>query len=448
MWIILKYYILQLRNFWKNLPLRIKIEITFLLVVFYVYVADKLTSIFKNLLSAPQVTAAGLAALVQHAVVLPMILAIPFIYFTLLPQQKGIRILRTYPLTPGQSCGLLLVHLAKYLSIMLILVLPLQTALFLSTGSFAMIYFSVMPVALPAMLFLFFHALLAKGITRLGVLLIYFSCCILYFMVFSVLYWTASYYILYTPLVLMLLVVLSYRAWPAGLDAWETVLEKYRYTFKRSYALDSMLTYSQLAPYVPRVLRPVLIKDLLIQIRNRRYLHLKAGTILLFILSILFLSAYAADNFKPLFTLVLVVLIWWHYGAQFNEKYVLPESRFFIKTLPHRYLYYVLAKLLSEIIYIVMLSLLVWITLSASGESITDSFLHTSNLFFISLLLLLTTIIFRTLFYEQPRTAGYAYHFTLLFCLVMTVNFYFIGPVMTFILLLYFSYKSYREFYY
>jgi hypothetical protein len=66
--------------------------------------------------------------------------------------------------------------------------------------------------------------------------------------------------------------------------------------------------------------------------------------------------------------------------------------------------------------------------------------------FLLSVLILTTMLNFQMLFYEDPRYAGYAYHFSVIFFVVMSYNYRFVGPLVTLFMAGYFFYKNYRYF--
>ena len=53
---------------------------------------------------------------------------------------------------------------------------------------------------------------------------------------------------------------------------------------------------------------------------------------------------------------------------------------------------------------------------------------------------------FQILFYDNPRLAGYAYHFTILFIVIMSLNYRFVGPLVSVFLLTFYFLKT-RRFY-
>ena len=63
-----------------------------------------------------------------------------------------------------------------------------------------------------------------------------------------------------------------------------------------------------------------------------------------------------------------------------------------------------------------------------------------------SAILLFIIINIRLLYLENARTAGYAYHSLVIFSILMIGNFYLVGPLVIFGLLIYLSWLSYRQF--
>ena len=63
-----------------------------------------------------------------------------------------------------------------------------------------------------------------------------------------------------------------------------------------------------------------------------------------------------------------------------------------------------------------------------------------------SLIVLAAIINFKIIFFDRPRFGGYAFHLFIIFISVMSVNYLLVGPVIALMLLIYFTYYSYREF--
>jgi hypothetical protein len=447
MWIILKYHIRQLFNYWKYLPFRIKVEIIFLLSIFYIYATEKLVYYFRSSLGQPGITPLYLESFVQQVLLLPMLIVTPFVYFNLLPRQKNIQLLRLLPFNSGQSAAVLIVYFWKYELLFFILILPVSTALGITSGLGPALLLIIMTFILPAVTLLCLHLLATFFLSRYKVLFIYLTLVALYYLIFIILSNT-GYYIPYPPVVLIFLFLLIYRFWHKYWEKWDLILDHYRCAEKKQIFPSVAINYANLARYIPLTLRPLFIREILLQIRNRKYLHLKLLTFIFFLGGLALVQNYAAENFRPLAALLVIILIWWHYSSQFNDKYVQPESKFFLKTLPLSYKQFVLSKFLSELIYILVLTSLLFAAFLLHGDGWQATSISTLSMFLVSVFILFTTIIIKTLFYDKPRLAGYAYHFMVLFCLIMIVNFYLVGPLISLCVLLYFTYKSYQAFIY
>ena len=68
-------------------------------------------------------------------------------------------------------------------------------------------------------------------------------------------------------------------------------------------------------------------------------------------------------------------------------------------------------------------------------------------LLFSAIIILLSMINFQIMFYNDARLAGYAFHFTLLFLAIMSLNYHFVGPLISVLLIGFYFYKNVRYFY-
>ena len=106
----------------------------------------------------------------------------------------------------------------------------------------------------------------------------------------------------------------------------------------------------------------------------------------------------------------------------------------------------ILAKFISEFLYILIIILILSIFLIIHGLSLLNILIFLGMVFTFSVFILYLMILMRTLFYDNPRFAGYAYHLTVIFTVIMTLNFYLVGPLITVGILIYLNIKSYRQF--
>ena len=141
-----------------------------------------------------------------------------------------------------------------------------------------------------------------------------------------------------------------------------------------------------------------------------------------------------------------IIFIWVHYSSQFNEKYVLPENDVLMKTMPFSYLQIWIAKFSFEMLFALFLALVTPLFLWTAGVNAATIFsiLLILLLFAVFILTIMTTL--RISFYEQPRLAGYAYHFLVIFSAVMIMNFYLVGPIVILGLLFFLIIRGYLQF--
>ncbi len=132
--VILKYHLKQLHNFWRHLKLRIRIEIIILFFIFYSFFTDKLVLFFNELLLRPETSPLGLSSIFVHALLIIVVAITPFIYFDLFPRQRGFVLFSTQPLSPTDALTAIMIYFFKYQMIMILISLPVFTALVISTG--------------------------------------------------------------------------------------------------------------------------------------------------------------------------------------------------------------------------------------------------------------------------------------------------------------------------
>jgi hypothetical protein len=145
-------------------------------------------------------------------------------------------------------------------------------------------------------------------------------------------------------------------------------------------------------------------------------------------------------------TIIAAIIIWIHYSNHFNEKYVKPEPEWFFNTLPFRFYQIWISKFLTEFLFILMLLILHGIFISLLQVDLYSVFNLTGLLLLYSLIILMAIVNFQMMFYYDPRLAGYAYHFTVIFFVVMSINFRLVGPLVTIFMMFYYLYKNYRYF--
>ena len=140
------------------------------------------------------------------------------------------------------------------------------------------------------------------------------------------------------------------------------------------------------------------------------------------------------------------LLIWTHYSSHFNEKYVFAEPSWFIKTLPIRFRHLFAAKYFAEIGFVTLLIFGVFVFFQFCGLELNEQFIWLIALFVFANVILFTMLNFKIMFFNNPRLAGYAFHFAMFFMIIMVLNFRLVGPIIGFCLLIFFLYKNVKYF--
>jgi len=444
--VILKYHFFQLYNYWRQLGLRIQIEIAILLIIFYTIFTDKLIFYFNQLLDKPDITTWGLNGFVVHALLILALFSTPFIYYSLIPKQKGLKILGAQPLSGSQALISLILYYIKYELILIILVTPVFTALIISTGFIPTLYGFSIFIAFPIYSIIIIYILSIKSEKKSLILFKYFLLCSGYFVLYFYLYWNTEIAV-YGDIVMMLLALFILgSSWRSHWHTWDQIICRIRPALDQSTKKITGFQYSSLAKIRPESIRPLFIKEFLSQFRNRQYLRLKIFSLLIYISALIIIELFFSEHFISATSVISILLIWEHYSHQFNEKYAGKEPHYFYKVLPIRFYQVFLAKFISEFLYIIILILILSIFLTIHGLPLFHILIFLGMVSAFSVFILYLMILMRTLFYDNPRFAGYAYHLLLIFTIVMNINFYLVGPLITIGILIYLNIKSYRQF--
>jgi hypothetical protein len=281
---------------------------------------------------------------------------------------------------------------------------------------------------------------------RLNVLIQYYLYLFLYMFLFALIYWFTDYYFYFTIIVICIAWIILSKYWNKHWQTWDQTLNRYRPISQKYSQNLSKLNYFNFPLKFLTSLRPFLIKEFLSHLRNKNYMRLKIISLALYLFILILVDIFYFDYYTSAISLLTILLIWEHYSHQFNEKYVIKESLFFMKVLPVSYFQYSISKFLSEFLYIFLIMIIVLILTLAHNIELVKIFnvLGIVTLFSIFVLYIITMV--RVLFYDNPRLAGYAYHFLIIFTLVMIYNFYLVGPIIALFIILYIQFISYRQF--
>ena len=84
--------------------------------------------------------------------------------------------------------------------------------------------------------------------------------------------------------------------------------------------------------------------------RNAKYRKLKVTTLIIYLISFLFIKIQSPEFAEMWLTIFTAIIIWIHYSNHFNEKYVKPEPEWFFNTLPFRFHQIWISKFLTELL--------------------------------------------------------------------------------------------------
>jgi hypothetical protein len=434
---LVRYSALQLWHYWRNLSFRFKSEFFLLLLLFTAFFGEKTVILFRTWLVSETVTPAGLAAFVLNILLLLYGVTIPFIYFKLLPKQTGFKLLRVQPISDKSWIILLIISAAKYQTIPLMLMIPVLIGLAVTAGALIVAGFLAGMVICPVLLVLIIHMLHISKKGYLKPLIGYFLILIIYFGVFACLYFTGSFYWLYQFVMILFAGLIIYR----NLPAWEIQEIRTDQDSKTDSHPFSRLGYMDF----PKILRPLMVRELLVSLRNIRLLRLKILSMVLYMIVLIAGHSYFTENFINFASAVTLIFIWIHYSYQFNEKYVQPEIRVFIRTIPVKFFHLVFARIFSELIYVLILLILQAAVLLFAGTPFRLMIYMSGGVIIFASFLFYIIAVVRITFFHNPRLAGYAYHFLVIFSVMMIANFYLVGPVIILVLLVYITFMGRRQ---
>ena len=135
------YFFKQYKNTWKNLSLRIRIEILILFIVYFTFFTTRLIKLINEQLNNPGTTEMGLVQFILHSFIFLISISFPFIHLNLIPRQKGMVYYRSLPLNKWDTFWLIFFLHFKYQLIGLIIILPFFIAFLASVNIFLSVYY-------------------------------------------------------------------------------------------------------------------------------------------------------------------------------------------------------------------------------------------------------------------------------------------------------------------
>ena len=423
-------------HIWKQLGRWHRVEVILLTGLIFIYL---LTRLHPRLEQAGANNMAAAGALYVYTLFL--LASGAFILRYLLPRQRALPLFYTLPLDRSGLTELIGYYYFKYQLIFPLLLFPFTAALFLTGWPYGLLLSVCVLVFTP--LIYFWHLYLFVRFRR-GTLFFAINGVVWGLAFFSFPLLTADpfrFWSLYAGTALLGFPFLL-RQWrrtdtPALEQLWP--LNEPFYTSRLRWPLS--------VPGLPKTVNALLRKEALNLWRNPHYRRLKLLTLVVYIgLMIYCLFTDEAPRFDNML-LAGLLIIWLHYAQHFSEKYVLPEPEWFIHTTPLRFFPLWLAKMSVEFFFVCILLAVQYLFLWLGGAEATVQWNMFGLLLLFSLLVVGTMVNFRILFYDNPRLAGYAYHFTVVFFTVMSVNYRFVGPLVTLFMMTLIFYKTRKYFY-
>lgn len=147
-----------------------------------------------------------------------------------------------------------------------------------------------------------------------------------------------------------------------------------------------------------------------------------------------------------IFTLSVLFLVWWHYSQFFTPQFGQKEPEWFFKTLPLPFGPYFSARFFAEFWFVLLVLIAFSLTLHLNGIPLTEHWQLLLALFLASIAILIFMIAFQIIFFDDPKTAGFTFYFSVLFFFVLTLWDHFLGPLTCVVFLIFYLVKSYRFF--
>lgn len=431
-------------HIWRTLEKRHKLEAILLAVLIISYLTSRLNTFFAGLLNE-NATISGVTLLVINVFTLQISLSSLAVVQWVIPRQTRLRQFLTAPLSNHHLLQLLTYSAFKYLSAYLILIIPVVLALASFDLAFAVIAFVMIILLSISYLWCFF--LIKQRVSGfIFVTAAFLIICSLHCL-FGLFYWSSDYALTFQTIYfilacILILSVYNFEKQPLSLERFIPYITT-EFT-KKQLQINTALNFKW--KFLPAVSQSLYEKESLALWRNQSYRKLKLYSFLAFIVinSLILISSFESKGI--LIILLTALLIWIHYSNGFNEKYIFADPDWFIRTLPIRFRQLMLAKYFAEIPFVFILCFLSGIFLLLTEPELASVSGFILLLLIFSHVVLFTMLNFQIMFYNDPRLAGYAYHFTLLFVFIMILNYRLVGPVIALGLMIFFLYKNVKYF--
>ena len=441
---MLKLLLRQPLNSWRSMSWLHRIEIILLVGLIYIVTIGKIYEQYMDCLHYDWMTPFALADLVTSFFIISLFLSGPFILLYMLPRQSGLHPFYSKPLSSKQLFQLTGYYYFKYQLITTIIYLVFLSAL-VGVNWLASIASLALMLAFSLVTYILQFKLFINRKSNLHFLKLLFTIIILYATIYSIFFCYINVPCISNLVLLITAGFLLWKQWPkVGILHLELIFP-IKSTWRANHR-TVRLDFKKIPKFLPVKLQALFNKELLGLWRNPLYRRLKWITFFSYIILMIMIILSQIENKDIIMTLLTGLIIWLHYSNYFNEKYVQPEPDWYFHTVPFRFRHLWLSKFLVEFIFIIIILISFWIMVSISGFNLNEQVNLILLMLPFSIVVLSIMLNFHIMFYDDPRLAGYAYHFTIIFLLIMTINYRLVGPLISVILLTFYFYKSYRYF--
>jgi len=438
-----KYLFKQFLHQWRSQGWRVKLELLIIAGILILFIGDKLELVILQWHNEFSISPLRITLFMVLILVAMIYFSGVFLFAFMLPKQKGLLVFYTKPISQTQLMQLLSFHVLKYHLLYMILMVPLIFALASSLGWAYMIT-----------AFVIFTLALITIITAQSILLTmirnqrrFILLSLIIGLIMGLVFWVSAYVLNEVSLFVLCVFLVSWTfIFVSFKKQYNSSIEDLFPLNRREFRQQRTIQGGKTLRLVPvlSVLQALFWKEWYAMWRNPRYRKLKVLTFAVYVLVLVALS-FSVEPDAIIWALIFSILaIWFHYSSVFNEKYVLPDSELYFRLRPLKFSQLWLSKFIAESIYVFILIVTFHIYLFLVNAPVAEQ-VHLVGICSVFALFVLSSMVtFRMMFYEDPRMAGYAYHFMLLFVVIMSINFRLVGPLVGGGLMIYYFYKSYR----
>ena len=432
----------QLVNFWKTLEIRYKLELLTLLIIVFAVINSKLSSVIQSWIENGA-SYSGTTLLISNLFSLLICVNLLAIITWILPNQNGLKNFLSKPLNNIDTVKIISFYCTKYLSYLVILLIPLQSAITTILGLKYALFslFIILGLTFSFLMILIFLRTYLKRksmFLSMGMLAI-----VSYYAGFSFFYLSSIFLIEFQIILISMLTMIT--TYILIYDRKNIDLEKFspfqlktyhKKSFKKNeYKLPEIFKYSTQALFE---------KEFFSLWRNSKYKRLKIYTFLLFLFLIILAGFYIKEYVEIWIPVITCIFIWMHFSSRFNEKYSYSEPDWLILTVPIKFKNLFIAKYFNEVFALAFFLVIPNLFLLFYDIEIKNLIKPIIYLVLFAHFVLFSMINFQIMFYNNARLAQYAFHFSVLFFGIMIINYPLVGPIVTIGLMAFFFYKNIR----